>query len=106
MLDIKKLSGKLKTTIVSLSKLEIEFDLIGFDPAIVNALRRILISDVPSMAIEKIHMYQNTSIMQVILDCDWLTHTQYSHLIGHSQDEVLSHRLGLLPLTGAAMVNC
>ena len=35
-------------------------------------------SDIPSMAIEKVHMYQNTSIMQ---------------------DEVLSHRLGLLPLT-------
>merc|ERR1719427_1235195 len=44
----------------------------------VNALRRILLSDVPTMAIEKVHMYQNTSIMQ---------------------DEVLAHRLGLLPLT-------
>ena len=30
----------------------------GYDPAIVNALRRILLSDIPSMAIEKIHMYQ------------------------------------------------
>ena len=35
-----------------------EFDLLGYDPAIVNALRRILLSDIPSMAIEKIHMYQ------------------------------------------------
>nr|ALS04904.1 DNA-directed RNA polymerases I and III subunit RPAC1-like protein [Pseudodiaptomus poplesia] len=43
----------------------------------VNALRRILLSEVPSMATEKIHLYQNTSIMQ---------------------DEVLAHRLGLVPL--------
>ena len=33
----------------------------GYDPAIVNALRRILLSDIPSMAIEKIHMYQVNS---------------------------------------------
>ena len=70
-----------------------EFDMIGYDPSMVNALRRsvpititmtwfmnfvkchkfehlhclhrLLLSDVPSMAIEKVHMYQNTSIMQV-----------------------------------------
>ena len=40
-------------------------------------VRRLLISDVPSMAIEKVYMYNNTSIIQ---------------------DEVLSHRLGLIPL--------
>ena len=40
-------------------------------------MRRLLISDVPSMAIEKVYMYNNTSIIQ---------------------DEVLSHRLGLIPL--------
>ena len=27
--------------------------------------RRLILSDVPTMAIEKVHMYQNTSIMQV-----------------------------------------
>lgn len=76
--DVKLMSSKLNIKIISLNKFDLEFDLIGYDPAIVNALRRILLSDIPSMAIEKIHMYQNTSIMQ---------------------DEVLSHRLGLLPLT-------
>ena len=30
----------------------IEFDLIGADPSLANALRRILIADVPAMAIE------------------------------------------------------
>ena len=55
----------------------LEFDMIGVDPAFANAVRRILISDVPSMAIEKVFIYNNTSIVQ---------------------DEILSHRLGLIPL--------
>ena len=33
--------------------MEMEFDLIGIDPSLANSLRRIMISDVPSMAIEK-----------------------------------------------------
>lgn len=53
-----------------------EFDLIGVHPSFANTLRRILLSDVPSMAIEKVHVYNNTSIIQ---------------------DEVLCHRLGLIP---------
>ena len=56
--DIKKLGTKLKFKVISLNKLDMEFDMVGYDPAIANALRRILLSDVPSMAIEKIHMYQ------------------------------------------------
>ena len=43
----------------------LEFDMIGYDPSIANAVRRILLSDVPTMAIEKVHLYQNTSVMQV-----------------------------------------
>ena len=43
-----------------------EFDLLGYDPAIVNALRRILLSDIPSMAIEKIHMYQVNDNWQLL----------------------------------------
>ena len=56
--DVKKFSKKLNINVVKMNKLDLEFDLVGFDPAIVNALRRILLSDVPSMAIEKIHMWQ------------------------------------------------
>ncbi|KAK7103479.1 DNA-directed RNA polymerases I and III subunit RPAC1-like [Littorina saxatilis] len=56
---------------------EMEFDMIGIDAAIANAIRRILIAEVPSMAIEKVHIYNNTSIIQ---------------------DEVLAHRLGLVPI--------
>lgn len=55
----------------------IEFDLIGCLPSIANAFRRLMISEVPSMAFEKVYMYNNTSIIQ---------------------DEVLAHRLGLIPL--------
>ena len=52
-------------------------DIIGIDTSIANALRRILLSEVATMAIEEVTMIQNTSVMQ---------------------DEVLCHRLGLLPL--------
>lgn len=52
-------------------KYELEFDLIGCSAALANAYRRILLSEVPSMAIEKVFMLNNTSIIQ---------------------DEVLAHR--------------
>ncbi|KAK9836093.1 hypothetical protein WJX81_000618 [Elliptochloris bilobata] len=55
----------------------IEFDLIGIDPAIANAFRRILISDLPTMAVEHVFIINNTSVMN---------------------DDVLAHRLGLVPL--------
>ncbi|XP_043216115.1 DNA-directed RNA polymerases I and III subunit RPAC1-like isoform X1 [Amphibalanus amphitrite] len=62
---------------VKLTADEAEFDLIGIDAPIANAFRRILIAEVPSMAIEKVHIHNNTTILQ---------------------DEVLAHRLGLIPL--------
>jgi hypothetical protein len=58
---------------------ELEFDMIGVTTGLANAFRRIMISEVPSMAIEKVHIYNNTSIIQ---------------------DEILAHRLGLIPLRG------
>lgn len=54
-----------------------EFELIGIDPALANAFRRVLISEVPTVCIESVFIVYNTSIMQ---------------------EEVLSHRLGLVPL--------
>lgn len=56
---------------------EMEFDLIGIQPGFANAFRRLMLSEVPSMAIEKVMIKSNTSIIQ---------------------DEVLAHRLGLIPL--------
>ncbi|KAI4478970.1 hypothetical protein M0804_011432 [Polistes exclamans] len=56
---------------------ELEFDLINCHSSFVNAIRRILLSEVPSMAIDKVFILNNTSLIQ---------------------DEVLAHRFGLIPL--------
>ena len=58
-----------------------EFDLIGVDASVANALRRLMIAEVPTMAIENVYMYNNTSVMH---------------------DEILSHRLGLIPILADA----
>jgi len=51
--------------------------MVGVDAPIANAFRRILLAEVPTMAIEKVFVTNNTSIIQ---------------------DEVLAHRLGLVPI--------
>ncbi len=43
----------------------LEFDIVGVDPAIVNALRRILIAEIPTVCIERVYMINNTSIIPV-----------------------------------------
>ena len=53
------------------------FDLTGAEPPLANALRRIMIAEIPTMAIEKVEMWQNTSVIP---------------------DENLAHRLGLIPI--------
>lgn len=57
------------------------FSLVGVDASIANAFRRILLAEVPTLAIEDVFIFKNTSIIQ---------------------DEVLAHRLGLIPLTGSS----
>eukprot|EP00397_Hematodinium_sp_SG-2012_P054787 GEMP01066355.1.p1 GENE.GEMP01066355.1~~GEMP01066355.1.p1 ORF type:complete len:292 (+),score=54.27 GEMP01066355.1:65-940(+) len=54
-----------------------EFDLIGVDAAIANSFRRILLAEVPTVAIERVVLHQNTGVIH---------------------DENLAHRLGLIPL--------
>lgn len=44
---------------------ELEFDMKGIDPAIVNAIRRIMIAEVPTVAIEHVFFIDNTSIVPV-----------------------------------------
>ncbi|AEE33738.1 DNA-directed RNA polymerase family protein [Arabidopsis thaliana] len=66
-----------KVDVVSLTKTDMEFDMIGIDAAFANAFRRILIAEVPSMAIEKVLIAYNTSVII---------------------DEVLAHRMGLIPI--------
>jgi len=74
---IKSTLEKLQIQIITLSKDQIVFDLIGVDASIANALRRIILAEVCTMAIETVYIETNTSIIQ---------------------DEVLSHRLGLIPI--------
>ncbi|GAB9472309.1 DNA-directed RNA polymerase i and iii subunit rpac1 [Globisporangium polare] len=74
---VEQLKKQVKVKIQSLSEEEIVFDLIGIDASVANALRRILLAEVPTMAIEHVYIWNNSSIIQ---------------------DEVLAHRLGLVPL--------
>lgn len=66
-----------KVEVIKLMEDDMEFDMIGIDAALANAFRRILIAELPTMAIEKVFIANNTSVVQ---------------------DEVLAHRLGLVPL--------
>ena len=74
---IEDMHKNLKIHIVSLTEDDIEFDLIGVDASIANALRRIMLAEIPTMAVEHVFIMQNNSIIQ---------------------DEVLAHRVGLIPI--------
>jgi DNA-directed RNA polymerases I and III subunit RPAC1 len=61
----------------SLDAESIVFEIHGVEPPLANALRRIMIAEIPTMAIEKVEMWQNTSVIP---------------------DENLAHRMGLIPI--------
>ncbi|KAJ2337648.1 DNA-directed RNA polymerase core subunit rpc40 [Coemansia sp. RSA 2681] len=75
--SLEGLKNTLDIKIVRLTPTEIEFDLIGVDASIANAMRRILLAEIPTMAIETVYMINNTGVVQ---------------------DEILAHRLGLVPI--------
>ncbi|CAA7032761.1 unnamed protein product [Microthlaspi erraticum] len=76
---LENFSENFKVNVISSSEdgMDMEFDMIGINAAIANAFRRILLAELPSMAIEKVFVANNTSLVQ---------------------DEVLAQRLGLVPI--------
>ncbi|KAA8534674.1 hypothetical protein F0562_032191 [Nyssa sinensis] len=68
---------KFRVEVIRLTEDDMEFDMIGIDASLANAFRRILIAELATMAIEKVLIANNTSVIQ---------------------DEVLAHRLGLVPI--------
>ncbi|GFU05078.1 DNA-directed RNA polymerases I and III subunit RPAC1 [Trichonephila clavipes] len=76
---LEDIINKFKVTIINIDEenMEMEFDMIGIGPPIANAIRRILLAEIPTMAIDKVHIYNNTTVIP---------------------DEVLAHRLGLIPI--------
>ena len=55
--SFKKFVKDIGIDIKSLSSEEIVFDIKGIEPSLANALRRIMISEVPTMAIEKVRIW-------------------------------------------------
>lgn len=78
--DIKRFRRNLKVEFRQNQRYDSVFSLVGVDASIANAFRRILLAEIPTLAIEDVFVYKNTSIVQ---------------------DEVLAQRLGLIPLTGS-----
>jgi len=66
-----------KINVLELEKGHIKFELKGTDLTTANTLRRIMIAEVPTLAIEFVEIFSNTTVLH---------------------DEFLSHRLGLIPL--------
>mmetsp|Transcript_26738 Transcript_26738/g.50468 ORF Transcript_26738/g.50468 Transcript_26738/m.50468 type:complete len:321 (+) Transcript_26738:86-1048(+) len=66
-----------KVEVLSLSPHEIKFILSETDTSMANALRRIMIAEVPTLAIDLVEFHENTTVLN---------------------DEYIAHRLGLIPL--------
>src|SRR3989338_7102157 len=64
--------------VLSQKENKVEFTLEGVNPVIANTLRRLVINEVPTLAIEELEIKENSSAIY---------------------DEMLAHRLGLVPLT-------
>lgn len=75
--DVEKFRDTFDIQISSLTEREANFDLVHIDTSIANAFRRVMISEVPAVAAEYVYFLNNTSVIQ---------------------DEVLAHRIGLIPL--------
>ncbi|KAL9650289.1 hypothetical protein ABK040_014943 [Willaertia magna] len=75
--SFEKFKKNFKVNILSKNESDMVFEMTGIDAPLANAFRRIMLSDIPTMAIEKVIFLNNTSIIQ---------------------DEVFAHRIGLVPI--------
>jgi DNA-directed RNA polymerase II subunit RPB3 len=66
-----------KVEILSVQPHEIQFILSETDTSVANALRRIMIAEVPTLAIDLVEFHENTTVLN---------------------DEYIAHRLGLIPI--------
>jgi DNA-directed RNA polymerase subunit D len=67
----------LEIKVVDKNEFSARFMIEGVDTAFMNSLRRIIVAEVPSMAIDEVVIIENSSMLH---------------------DEILAHRLGLIPL--------
>ncbi len=67
----------MKIKILEKNEIKIKFLLEEVSPAFANALRRVMITEIPVLAIDWVDFYENTSVLF---------------------DEIIAHRLGLIPL--------
>ncbi|CRG96777.1 DNA-directed RNA polymerase II subunit RPB3, putative [Plasmodium gallinaceum] len=77
MIASNDISNKHKIEITKLTKDEMSFILYNSNSGLANALRRIILSEIPTLAIDVVNVYENTSPFH---------------------DEYLAHRLGLIPI--------
>lgn len=75
--DLEKFKRSFQIDISYIGDRTANFDMINIDTSIANAFRRIMLAEVPSVAAETVFVFNNTSVIQ---------------------DEVLAHRIGLIPL--------
>ena len=70
--------GEPEIKILELSKYVMKFELLNTDLSIANSLRRIIIAEIPTMAIDLVEVKENTAALH---------------------DEFIAHRIGLIPIT-------
>lgn len=75
--DLEKFKKSFDINIGYIANRTANFDVVNLDTSIANAFRRIMLAEVPLVAAETVYIFNNTSVIQ---------------------DEVLAHRIGLIPL--------